>query len=103
MVASSDLSLGPLGQRQLSELGVTLSIPSTGVSTPDDDKMSRRALAARPAPPTTGIEVLRKVDTHGLVSFAGTGYRVGNRYWGQTVGGGIVGDTIQITQDGSLL
>jgi hypothetical protein len=37
------------------------------------------------------------------VSFAGTGYRVGNRYRGQTVGVRIVGDTIQITQDGNLI
>ena len=44
--------------------------------------MVGRPRAARPKPPTTGGEVLRKVDTHGSVSFAGTGYRVGNRYRG---------------------
>lgn len=69
----------------------------------DDDKMERRPQASRPAPPTTGTEVLRKVDSHGSVSFAGTGYRVGNRYRGHTVGVRIVGDTVQISQDGSLL
>jgi hypothetical protein len=31
------------------------------------------------------------------VSFAGCGYRVGNRYRGQTVGVRVVGDTVQIT------
>ena len=46
--------------------------------------------------------MLPKVDSHGAVSFAGTGYQVGNRYRG-TVGVRIVGDTIQITQDGTLL
>jgi hypothetical protein len=44
--------------------------------------------------------VLRKVDPHGSVSFAGTCYRVGNRYRGQTVGVRLVADTVQITQDG---
>jgi hypothetical protein len=68
-----------------------------------DDKMDRRAAAARPARPTTGDEVLRKVDGSGSVSFAGSGYRVGNRYCGQTVGVRLVGDTVQITQDNMLL
>lgn len=37
------------------------------------------------------------------VSFAGGGYRVGNRYVGQIVGVRVVEDTVQITQDASLL
>jgi hypothetical protein len=37
----------------------------------DDAHMDRRAKASRPAPPTTGGEVLRRVDTWGSVSFAG--------------------------------
>jgi transposase-like protein len=52
----------------------------------DDDKMDRRAKAAKPATLTKGGEVLRRVDPHGSVSFAGTDYRVGNPYRGQTVG-----------------
>jgi len=32
-----------------------------------------------PSRPTKGAEVLRIVDKHGSISFAGTGYRVGNR------------------------
>jgi transposase InsO family protein len=69
----------------------------------DDDKMDRTSRASRPARPTQGEEVLRKVDTSGGVSFAGTNYRVGNRYRGQTVGVRLVGDTVQITQDDVLL
>jgi hypothetical protein len=69
----------------------------------DDDKMDRRSRASRPARPTAGDEVLRKVDSRGGVSFAGTNYRVGNRYRGQTVGVRLVGDTGQITQDETLL
>ncbi len=69
----------------------------------DDDKMDRRVSASRPARPTKGGEVVRKVDGSGSVSFAGCGYRVGNRYRGQTVGVRLVGDTVQITQDDKLL
>jgi len=47
--------------------------------------MDRQPKAARPAQPTEGTEVLRIVDTHGSISFAGTGYRVGNRHRGETV------------------
>jgi hypothetical protein len=37
------------------------------------------------------------------VSFAGTAYRVGNRYTGDVVGVGLAGDAVHITQDGSQL
>jgi len=69
----------------------------------DDDRMDRKARAARPSRPTAGGVVLRKVDPTGSVSFAGTNYRVGNRYRGQTVGVRLVADTVQITQDDELL
>jgi hypothetical protein len=70
----------------------------------EDDKMDRRPKhVRRPAQPTKGAEVLRIVDKHGSISFAGTGYRVGNRYRGQIVGVRLVGDTVQITFDGALV
>lgn len=69
----------------------------------DDDRMDRRTKTARPSPPTSGGEVLRKVDPSGSISFAGAGYRVGNRYVGQIVGVRVVSDTVQITQEGLLL
>jgi transposase InsO family protein len=69
----------------------------------DDERMDRSAKASRPARPTTGTEVARKVDASGSVSFAGTLYRVGNRHAGQIVGVRVVGDTVQIAQDGMLL
>jgi hypothetical protein len=65
--------------------------------------MDRRSVVSRPATPTKGGEVLRRVDSSGSVSFAGSGYRVGNRYRGQTVGVRLVGDTVQITQDDTLV
>jgi hypothetical protein len=69
----------------------------------DDARMDRRAGASRPSRPTAGDEVLRKVDPSGSVSFAGTPYRVGNRYVAQIVGVRVVNDTVQITQDGLLV
>ena len=69
----------------------------------DDTRMDRRTKTTHPKPATLGSEVLRKVDSSGGVSFAGTGYRVGNGYRGQTVGVRIVGDTLQLSQDGILL
>jgi transposase InsO family protein len=69
----------------------------------DDERMDRRSKATRPAPPTAGQEVLRKVDLSGSVSFAGATYRVGNRHAGQVVDVRVVDDTVQIAQDGVLL
>lgn len=69
----------------------------------DDTRMDRRSRPSRPKPATLGSEVLRIVDSSGGISFAGTGYRVGNGYRGQTVGVRIVGDTVQVSQDGILL
>jgi hypothetical protein len=61
----------------------------------DDDKMNRRSQAARPARPTKGAEVHRIVDRSEGISFAGTGYRVSNRFIGSTVGVRLVDDTVQ--------
>jgi hypothetical protein len=63
----------------------------------DDHRMDRRAKVTKPARPTKGGEVLRRVDPSGGVSFAGTNYRVGNQYKRQLVGVRLVGDTVQIT------
>lgn len=68
----------------------------------DDDKMDRRA-KVRPASPTKGGEVLRNVDHTGSASFAGTNYRVGNKFIGQIAGVRLVDDTVQITIDGTLV
>jgi hypothetical protein len=47
--------------------------------------------------------VIRKVDTTGSVSFAGTGYRVGNAYKGKSVEVSLRGDTVQIALAGKIL
>ena len=92
------------GLLHVSHNGVVVATHARRHLIDDDDKMDRRAQhARRPASPTKGAEVLRGVDKDGSISFAGTGYRVGNRFIGQTVGVRLVGDTVQITLDGALL
>ena len=54
-------------------------------------------------PETAGRPVLRKVGSSGEVSFAATGYRVGNAYRGEQVEVRLVGDTVEISKDGRLL
>jgi hypothetical protein len=61
-------------------------------------------LKARPkkAKPT-GVTVMRKVDPAGSVSFAGSGYRVGNAYKRKDVEVKLLGDTVQIFFKGELV
>ena len=56
-----------------------------------------------PRPATSGRSVVRKVAPGGEISFAGTGYRVGNAYRGEQVEVRLVGDAVQISKDGVLL
>jgi transposase InsO family protein len=91
------------GLLHISHNGVVVATHARRHLVDEDDKMDRRSKAARPARPTKGGEVLRIVDRSGGVSFAGTGYRVGNRFIGSTVGVRLVGDTVQIALDGTLL
>jgi hypothetical protein len=92
------------GLLHISHNGVVVATHARRHLIDDDDRMDRRPQhVRRPQQPTQGTEVLRIVDKHGSVSFAGTGYRVGNRYRGQTVGIRLVADTVQVTLDGALL
>lgn len=91
------------GLLQVTHDGVLVATHARRHLAEDEDRMDRRAKLSRPERPTTGDEVLRKVDSSGSVSFAGTSYRVGNRFTAQVVGVRLVADTIQITQDGLLL
>jgi hypothetical protein len=91
------------GLLHVSHNGVVVATHARRHLVDDDDKMDRRPKAARPSKPTKGGEVLRGVDRSGSVSFAGTAYRVGNRFIGQTVGVRLFGDTVQITLDGALV
>jgi len=63
------------GLLHISHNGVVVATHARRHLVDDDDKMDRRPRHARkPAQPTKGAEVLRIVDKHGSISFAGTGY-----------------------------
>jgi transposase InsO family protein len=91
------------GLLNVSHNGVLVATHAKRHLADDDGKFEGRPKAIRPARPTTGSEVLRIVDNSGSVSFAGTGYRVGNRFKGQEAGVRLVGDTVQITIRGQLV
>jgi transposase InsO family protein len=61
--------------------------------------LNARPKKARP----TGVTVMRKVDPAGSVSFAGSGYRVGNAYKRKDVEVKLLGDTVQIFFKGKLI
>jgi transposase InsO family protein len=88
------------GQLFIAHNGVLVATHPRRHRAEDDDRMDRRAKA--PSLPTHGGEVMRLVDSSGNISFAGTPYRVGNRYKGALVGVRVVADTLQITLDGKL-
>jgi transposase InsO family protein len=91
------------GLLQVSHNGVVVATHARRHLIDDDDKMDRRAKASRASAPTKGGEVLRGIDRSGSISFAGTAYRVGNKFIGETAGVRLVGDTVQITIDGALI
>jgi hypothetical protein len=53
--------------------------------------------------PTDGMVVTRMVDSSGYVSFAGTNYRVGNRWRGRTVQVCIVAKSVQLSCDNQIV
>lgn len=91
------------GLLHVSHNGVVVATHARRHLPEDDARMDRRSKTTTPSRPTTGQEVNRRVDSSGSVNFAGIAYRVGNRYRGELAGVRIVGDTVQITVDGSLV
>ncbi len=69
----------------------------------DHARVAAPAPAHPPRPETDGRPVLRKVASGGEVSFAGTGYRVGNAHRGEQVEVRLVADRVEISQHGVLL
>jgi hypothetical protein len=63
----------------------------------------RRPLPRKAQARAVGIPVMRKVDLHGDISFAGTAYRVGNGHIRKEVEVSLVGDTVQIRFCGKLI
>ncbi|HVL32814.1 MAG TPA: IS481 family transposase [Actinomycetota bacterium] len=92
------------GLLNIAHNGVVVATHARRHKQEDDERMDRRAKVTKPARPTKGDEVFRRVDPKfGALSFAGTSYRVGNRYCGMLAGVRLVGDTVQITIDGQLV
>jgi transposase InsO family protein len=63
----------------------------------------RRPKAQPRQPKLAGVPVIRLTDSHGIVSFAGTSYRVGSRFARKQVEVRVTGDTVQILCDGKLV
>ena len=67
---------------------------------PEKDRKPWRQGSRRPRRATDGMVVTRMVDSSGYVSFAGTNYRVGNRWRGRSAQVCIVAGSVQLSCDG---
>jgi hypothetical protein len=70
---------------------------------PEKDLKPWRQGQQHPRRPTDGMVVTRMVDSSGYVSFAGTNYRVGNRWRGRPVQVCIVATSVQLSSDGQIV
>lgn len=69
----------------------------------DEDVRLQRSAISAGDPVGSGSVVVRKVNGSGAVGFAGTQYRVGDRFKRRTVEVTVTRDTLQISLDGRLL
>jgi transposase InsO family protein len=74
--------------------------PDTG---DQQQEVRLRQGSRRPRRPTDGLVVTRVVDSSGYVSFAGTNYRVGNRWRGRPAQVCIVAGSVQLSCDGQIV
>jgi hypothetical protein len=73
--------------------------PDTG----DQQQVRLRLGSRRPRQPTDGMTVTRAVDSSGYVSFAGTNYRVGNRWRGRSAQVCLVAGSVQFSIEGQIV
>lgn len=91
------------GLVEISHRGVLVATHAVRHPPEAEPEAWRRQPRARPLkPPTVGHPVIRKVDSSGNISFAAATYRVGNAHCRQQVEVRVVGDTVEISQDGKL-
>jgi transposase InsO family protein len=64
---------------------------------------TRTPRAGRARPPSSGMSVVRAVDSAGSVSFAGASYRVGRSWRGRSVDVAIVAGSVQISENGKVV
>jgi hypothetical protein len=69
----------------------------------DQQQVRLRLGSRRPRRPTDGLTVTRVVDSSGYVSFAGTNYRVGNRWRGRPAQVCIVAGSVQLSIDRQIV
>jgi len=92
------------GLVEISHRGVLVATHAVRHPPEAEPEAWRRQPRARPVkPPTIGHPVIRKVDSSGNISFAAATYRVGNPHRRQQVEVRVVGDTVEISQNGKLL
>jgi transposase InsO family protein len=99
-----DVAITVDGLVEISHRGVLVATHARQHPPEAEPQVWRQRLRARPVrPPTMGQPVMRKVDSSGGVSFAGVSYRVGNAHRKEQVEVRVVGDTVEISQNGKLL
>jgi hypothetical protein len=92
------------GLVEISHRGVLVATHAVRHPPEAEPEAWRRQPRARPVkPPTVGHPVIRKVDSSGNISFAAATYRVGNPHCREQVEVRVVGDTVEISQNGKLL
>lgn len=91
------------GLIEISHRGVLVASHARLHSDGDEPGLWRQRRARKPRPATVGRPVIRKVDATGRVSFAGVTYRAGNAYRRRQVEVRVVGATVQISADGTLI
>jgi transposase InsO family protein len=92
------------GLVEISHRGVLVATHAVRHPPEAEPEAWRRQPRARPVkPPTVGHPVIRKVDSSGNISFAAATYRVGNPHRREQVEVRVVGDTVEISQNGKLL
>jgi hypothetical protein len=92
------------GLVEISHSGVLVATHAVRHPPEAEPEAWKRQPRARPVrPPTVGHPVIRKVDSSGNISFAGTTYRVGNPHRREQVEVRVVGDTVEISQNRKLL
>jgi hypothetical protein len=99
-----DVTITVDGLVEISHRGVLVATHARQHPPEAEPQVWRRQPRARPVrPATVGQPVVRKVDSSGGISFAGVSYRVGNSHRREQVDVRVVGDTVEISQDGKLL
>jgi transposase InsO family protein len=91
------------GLLEVSHRGVLIASHARRHPLEAEPRLWQRPRAPRPRPQTSGVPVMRKVGSGGTICFAGADYRVGNRHRGQQVEVRLVGDSVQISQNGKLI